>query len=48
MTNIIDYALWRGDLPCVLVGLCPVDFLVFAQLIHAPLERLEGVGRASA
>ncbi len=44
MTNIIDYALWRGDLPCVLVGLCPVDFLVFAQLIHAPLERLEGVG----
>ena len=44
MTNIIDYALWRGDLPCTLVGLCPVDFLVFAQLIHAPLERLEGMG----
>lgn len=42
MNSIIDYLRWRGDLPFSAVPPCAVDFLIFAQLVHAPLERLEG------
>lgn len=44
MNNIIDYAVWRGDLRFSQSPLCAVDFLVFSQLVHAPLERLAGAG----
>lgn len=40
MTNIIDYLSWRGDLRFSQSGLCEIDMLIFAQLVHAPLERL--------
>ncbi len=44
MTNIIDYVHWRGDLTMQQSPLCAVDCLIYAQLVHAPLERLNGAG----
>ena len=44
MNNIIDYVKWRGDLTFDQAPLCPVDFLIFAQLVHLPLENLRGQG----
>lgn len=48
MNHIIDYALWRGDLRFSQVPPCAVDFLVFSQLVHAPLERLAGAGEGQS
>ncbi|MEG0742413.1 MAG: Mbeg1-like protein [Clostridia bacterium] len=45
MTNIFDYLAWRGDLRFSQAEPCEVDFLIFAQLVHAPLERLMGGGQ---
>ena len=45
MNNVIDYLKWRGDLRFSQAGPGPVDMLIFAQLVHAPLERLEGGGQ---
>ena len=44
MSNIIDYLGWRGDLRFSQSALCEIDMLIFAQLVHAPLERLGGGG----
>ena len=44
MNNIIDSVKWRGDLTFDQAPLCPVDFLIFAQLVHLPLENLRGQG----
>lgn len=48
MNNILDYLSWRGDLSFERVSLCEADFLIFAQLVHAPLERLDGDGRGGS
>lgn len=47
MANIMDYLSWRGDLRFSQSGLCEIDMLIFAQLVHAPLERLGGEGIGS-
>ena len=44
MDNIIDYLSWRGDLRFSQSELNEIDMLIFAQLVHAPLERLNGAG----
>ena len=42
MENMLDYLRWRGDLPIsAAVPLCPIDLLIFAQIVHAPLENLQ-------
>lgn len=41
MPNLFDYIDWRGDLSFDQVPPCQVDLLIFSEIIHAPLERLE-------
>ena len=41
MTNLFDYIDWRGDLSFEQVPPCQVDLLIFSEIVHAPLERLE-------
>ncbi len=41
MTNLFDFIDWRGDLSFEQVPPCQVDLLIFSEIIHAPLERLE-------
>ena len=42
MTGILDYIIWRGDLPfCETAPVNTVDLLIFSQLIHAPFEGLQ-------
>lgn len=38
MANIIDYVLWRGDIPLSQVPLCAVDALVLAYLSYMPFD----------
>ena len=38
MTNALDYVSWRGDLPLSTAGFNEVDFLLFAELVYAPIE----------
>ena len=38
MANIIDYVLWRGDIPFAQVPLCAVDALVLSYLSYMPFD----------
>ena len=40
MANIIDYVLWRGDIPLEQVPLCAVDALVLSYLSYMPFDGL--------
>lgn len=40
-SDLFDYLTWRGDLSFTHSPLCPVDFLIFSELAHSPLENLE-------
>jgi len=40
MANIIDYVLWRGDIPFAQVPLCAVDALVLSYLSYMPYDGL--------
>jgi len=40
MANIIDYVLWRGDIPLSQVPLCAVDALVLSYLSYMPFDGL--------
>lgn len=44
MSNVLDYLSWRGDLRFSQSEPNEIDMLIFAQLVHAPLERLQGGG----
>ena len=46
MSNINDYLRWRGDLSFTQAPLCPVDFLIFAELVYARYEEVpaQGIG----
>lgn len=39
MDSMLQYVRWRGDLSFYAAPLCPVDALIFSQLVHAPFEK---------
>ena len=39
MNNALDYIRWRGDLPLAECAPNEVDYLIFSELVYAPLER---------
>ncbi len=39
--NLLDYMDWRGDLLPSVVPYSDVDFVIFAELVYAPLENLK-------
>lgn len=41
MANIMDYLLWRGDLPVSAVPLCDIDYLILTQLVYGPIPNLD-------
>lgn len=48
MANIVDYALWRGDLPVGQVPLSEVDALILSYLSYMPMDGVvEGEGGGS-
>lgn len=42
MDSMLQYIRWRGDLSFRAAPVCPVDALIFSELVHAPFERAEG------
>lgn len=42
MNSILQYVQWRGDLSFFASPVCPVDALIFSELVHAPFEKAEG------
>lgn len=38
MDSMLQYVIWRGDLSFFSAPVCPVDALIFSELVHAPFE----------
>ena len=48
MANIIDYVLWRGDIPFAQVPLDAVDALVLSYLSYMPFDGVVGEAFSSS